>query len=60
MLTLGGFLLTVELCYLQLAILALLLTIGAFFAYNVSFFYIQLEPFCLQWQSASNKGLKGL
>ena len=32
-----------------------LLTIESF-----SLFYLQLELFCLQWESASNKGLKGL
>ena len=37
---------------------AFLLTVDnfSFFAY----FYLQLELFCLQWESASNEGLKGL
>ena len=40
---------------------ALLLTVDnfSFIAYNFAF-YLQLELFCLQWQSASNMGLKGL
>ena len=45
LLTVGSFLLTVELFYLQLTILAFLLTVLAF---------------CSRWESASNKGLKGL
>ena len=45
LLTVGSFLPTVELFYLQLTILA---------------FYLQLKLFCLQWESASTKGLKGL
>ena len=50
-----------ELFYLQLTILALnfCLQLG-FFAYSFSFFcHLQLELFCLQWESVSNKGLKG-
>ena len=45
MLTVGSFLLTVELFYSQLTILAFLLTIGAFFAYNFSFFSYSLSFF---------------
>ena len=37
-LTVGSFLLTMELFYLQLPILAFLLTIRVFFAYSFSFF----------------------
>ena len=58
-LTVGSFLLTMELFYLQLIILAFLLTVGAFFAYNLSFL-LAVGSFCLQWESASNRGLKGL
>ena len=36
-----------------------LLTIGVFFAYSFSFL-LTVGAFCLQWESASNKGLKGL
>ena len=54
LLTVGGFLLTVRLSYLQLIVLAcfgaVLLTILVFF------FYLQLELLSLQWESASNKG----
>ena len=59
LLTIGSFLPTVELVYLQLTILALLLTVGAFVLTALAF-YLQLEFFCLQWESASNKGLEGL
>ena len=59
LLTVGSFLLTVELFYLQLLNLAFLLTIGAFLL-TILAFYLQLELFCLQWDSAVNKGLKGL
>ena len=59
LLTVGSFLLTVELFYLQLTILAFLLTIGAF-PLTALAFYLQLELSCLQWESASNKRLKGL
>ena len=45
LLTIGSFLRTVELFYLQLTILAFFLTSGAF---------------CLQWESASNQSLKRL
>ena len=45
--------------YLELTILAFLLTVGALLL-TVLAFYIQLELFCLQSESASNKGLKGL
>ena len=51
---------TVELFYLQLTILAFfLLTFEAFFLTALAF-YSKLELFCLQWESASNKGLEGL
>ena len=46
--------------YLQLTILGFLLTIRAFFTYNFSFFYLHLDHFCLQWESDSDKRLKGL
>ena len=61
LLRVGSFLLTVELFYLQLTTLAFLLAIGVlFFTYNFSFFYLQLELVCLQWESASKRRLKGL
>ena len=54
-------LLIVELSYLQLTILASLLTVGVFFCLLFLFLLLtRLELFCLQWESASNKGLKGL
>ena len=59
LLTVGSFPLTVELFYLQLTILAFLLTVGASLLTALAF-YLQLELFCLQWESASTKGLKGL
>ena len=59
LLTVGSFLLTVELFYLQLTALALLLAVGAF-SLTVLAVYLQLELFCLQWEGASSKGLKGL
>ena len=57
LLTIGSFLLTMELFYLQLTILAFFLTVGA---QLLLFYFLQLELFCLQWESASNKRLKGL
>ena len=39
--------------------LQILLTIGVFLL-TILAFYLQLELFCLQWESASNKGLKRL
>ena len=45
--------------YLQLTILAFLLTVGALLL-TVLLPYLQLELFCSQWESASNKGPKGL
>ena len=59
LLTIGSFLLTVKLSYLQLTISAFLLTVGACLL-TVLAVYLQLELFCLQWESASNRGLKGL
>ena len=59
LLTIGSFLLTVELFYLQLTNLAFLLTVGAF-PLTIWAFYLQLELFGLQWESVSNKRLKGL
>ena len=59
LLTVGSFLLKVELSYLQLTILACLLTLELFLP-TVLAFYLQLKLSCLQWESASNKGLKGL
>ena len=44
---------------LQLTILAFLLTVGTFLL-TVLAFLLKLELLCLQWESASNKGLKGL
>ena len=62
LLTIGSFLLTVEHPYLQLTTLAFLLAAGAFsFSLTIlAFLLTQLELFCLQWESASNKRLKGL
>ena len=68
LLTVGSFLLTVELLHLQLTILAFLLTIDnfSFFTYNWRFFAYSFSffayswTFCLQWESASNQGPKGL
>ena len=60
LLTVGSFLLTVELFYLRLTILALLLTVGALCLQLLSFFTYNWSVFWLQWESASNKGLKGL
>ena len=59
LLKVGSFLLTVELFYLQLTNFAFLLAVGACLLTALAF-YLQLELFCLQWESASNKGLKGL
>ena len=59
LLTIGSFPLTVELFCLQLPILAFLLTIGAFLL-TVLASLLTAGAFCLQWESASNKGLKGL
>ena len=42
--------------YLQLTTLAFLLTIGALLLTVL----LTVGAFCLQWESASNKGLKGL
>ena len=58
-LTVGSFLLIVELFCLQSTILAFLLTIGAF-ALTALAFLLTVGAFFLQWESASNKGLKGL
>ena len=57
--TIGSFLLTAELFCSQLTILAFLLTVGAF-SLTLLAFYLHLELFCLQWESSSNKRLKGL
>ena len=57
--TIGSFLLTVEVFYLQLTILAFLLTIGAF-SLTVLASLLTVGAFCLQWESASDKSLKGL
>ena len=59
LLTVGSFQLTVELFYLQLTILAFLLTVGAFLLAALAFL-LTVGALCLQWESASNKGLKGL
>ena len=59
LLTVGSFLLTVEFFYLQLTILAFLPTIGAFLL-TVLASLLTVGAFCLQCESASNKGLKGL
>ena len=41
---------------------AFLLTVDnfSFFTYNLSFFAYSCSFFCLQWESASHKGLNGL
>ena len=59
MLTVGGFLLTVELFYLQLTILVSLLAVGVFLLTALAFL-LAVGVFCLQWESASTKGLKEL
>ena len=59
LLTVGSFLLTVELFYLQLTILAFLLTIGDFLLTALALL-LSIGAFCLEWESASNKGLKGM
>ena len=59
LLTVGSFLLTAELFYLQLTILAFLLTVGALLL-TVLAFLLTVGAFCLEWESASNKDLKGL
>ena len=59
LLTIGSFLLIVELFYLQLTILASLLTVGAFLL-TVLASFLTVGAFFLQWESASNEGLKGL
>ena len=59
LLTVGSFLLTGELFYLRMTSSAFLLTVGAFLLTALAP-YLQLKLFCLQWQSASNKDLKGL
>ena len=58
LLTVGSFLLTVELLYLQLTILAFF-TVG-YFSLTMIVFYLELELFSLQWESASKQRLKGL
>ena len=58
LLTVGSFLLTMELFCLQLTI-CFLLTVGAFLLTSLAFL-LTVGAFCLQWESASNKGLKGL
>ena len=59
LLTVGSFLLTVKLSYLQLTILAFLLTAGVFLIIILASL-LTVGVFCLQWESASNKGFKGL
>ena len=59
LLTVGSFLLTMELFYLQLTILDFFLQLELS-CLQLCFFYKQLEFFCLQWESASSKDLKGL
>ena len=59
LLTVGSFLLTVELFHLQLTILAFALTVGASLL-TVLASLLTVGAFCLQWEGASNKGLKGL
>ena len=46
--------------YSQLANLAFLLSRVGVFCLQFKLSYLQLELFGLQWESASNKGLKGL
>ena len=65
LLTVGSFLLTLELFiffvfYLQLTILAFLLAVGAFLLTVLASLLTVGAFFCVQWESASNKGLKGL
>ena len=57
--TVGSFLLTVELCCLQLTILVFFLTVGALLL-TVLASLLTIGALCLQWESASNKGVKGL
>ena len=59
LLTVGSFLLTVELFYLQLPILAVFFLQLELFLLTILAFYLQLELSCLQWESASNKGPYG-
>ena len=59
LLTVGNFLLTMELFYLQLTSLAFFTYNFSFFAYTFSFL-LTVGAFCLQWESPSNKRLKGL
>ena len=59
LLTVGSFLLTVELFYLQLTFLAFLLTVLASLLTALASL-LTVGAFCLQWESASNKRLKGL
>ena len=49
-----------ELFDLQLTILAFLLTVGAFLLTVLAFLPTVGVFVCLQWESASTKGLKGL
>ena len=61
MLTIGSFLLTVEHFYLQLTILAFLLTAGVFFSLTILASLLTVGAFfAYSGKSASNKGLKGL
>ena len=59
LLTVGSFLLTEELFYLQLCLGAFFLTLRAFLL-TVGDFVLTIEAFCLLWESASNKQLNGL
>ena len=62
MLAIGIFLLTIDLdaaLLLTIDKFSFLLTIGALSLTTLAF-YVQLELFCLQWESASKKRLKGL
>ena len=58
LLTVGSFLLTMELL-LTIDNCSFLLTVGAL-VLTTFVFYLQLDFFNLQWESASNKGLKRL
>ena len=56
LLTIGSFLLAVELPCLQLLVLVFVLTVGAFLLTIL----LTVELFCLQWEIASNQHLNGL
>ena len=55
MLTVGGFLLTVELLYLWLCLGVFCLQLELFLLTVVAF-YLHMTLFCLQWESATESG----